>query len=84
MMTIYVYHLRYIYIKTFFTQIRTYQQDALPGHPPDRKHSPSFYSVVVRAVQAAAHSKIRDLDAVVGADQAITCCQVSMHHIEGF
>ena len=60
----------------------TYQQEAFPCHPPDGQHCLAFNSVVISAVEAATHAKIRDLDCVQVSDEAVPRRQITMYHVQ--
>ena len=60
------------YITYMLIYSNTHQQDTLPGHPPDWQHGLALYPVVIRAIEAATHAEIRDLDGEVMADKAVS------------
>ena len=62
----------------------TYQKYAFPSHPSYGQNSSSFDPVVVRTVQTSTHSEVRNLNAVVGSNKAVSGCQISVHHVQGF
>lgn len=49
----------------------TYQQQALPGHPPDGQSRASVTAVVLDIILGAEDGVIRDLHLVIASDNAI-------------